>query len=568
MPGLRTKTISIAAAILLMTAGCIVLLSGTFTGLFKELASHVLSEESFRSNPPGVYAIINNYLGSILILFSACILLGLLANPFLKRHEVQAFTVILFVFLVFFLVCGFGMIFQKSIEIDEIEHIHSTWYVAHGQVPYRDFFQHHHPLLWYCLSPVLFITGEAPETLFVMRMFMYAMMLGISYAAYRMSREAGASRETALCAVVFLVSTVIFMKTGIETRPDIPQTFLGMVSFVCFLKFMKTRRPSSLIICGLAVSISFLFLQKAVIFVLFYLLVLLIDRMRRKKGMELVTFSISFLIPVLLFGLMLLRTGSWHDYYVTNIALNVKQVIGDSHGCLVTFLIQNSLHGILLVVSYGVLFIQYQKTKPEQKWVLWMGLIAFLYPILLKRSYERYFFPAIPLLAVTAGMGLERLLRKPVWNHRKKIALVFLIVIIPSTFMVKNILTNYNRNQLNRIRFALENTEKTDTVYDGIPYFNLFRKDLHYFWFSADPNGTIAHYNAVTKGRYAGYDIVSLICEKRPKLITNYKIDMNDTRLTGLYSKAPVDDIQTRIFLLIGNSLKIRDAGDAREQER
>lgn len=38
---------------------------------------------------------------------------------------------------------------------DETEHLHSTWLVAHGHMPYLDFWQHHSPLLWIVLSPLM-----------------------------------------------------------------------------------------------------------------------------------------------------------------------------------------------------------------------------------------------------------------------------------------------------------------------------------------------------------------------------------------------------------------------------
>ena len=38
--------------------------------------------------------------------------------------------------------------------MDHAEHIHAAWLVWQGQVPYRDFFQHHNPLLWYLFAPV------------------------------------------------------------------------------------------------------------------------------------------------------------------------------------------------------------------------------------------------------------------------------------------------------------------------------------------------------------------------------------------------------------------------------
>ena len=38
---------------------------------------------------------------------------------------------------------------------DNVEHIHSSFMVANGMVPYRDFFQHHNPLMWYMFAPLV-----------------------------------------------------------------------------------------------------------------------------------------------------------------------------------------------------------------------------------------------------------------------------------------------------------------------------------------------------------------------------------------------------------------------------
>ena len=38
---------------------------------------------------------------------------------------------------------------------DNVEHLHSTWLISQGKFPYKDFFQHHNPLLWYLFSPFI-----------------------------------------------------------------------------------------------------------------------------------------------------------------------------------------------------------------------------------------------------------------------------------------------------------------------------------------------------------------------------------------------------------------------------
>lgn len=55
--------------------------------------------------------------------------------------------------------CSLDRFFTETGNGDNVEHIHATWLVAYGEVPYRDFFQHHNPLLWYLFAPVIRLLG-------------------------------------------------------------------------------------------------------------------------------------------------------------------------------------------------------------------------------------------------------------------------------------------------------------------------------------------------------------------------------------------------------------------------
>jgi len=43
----------------------------------------------------------------------------------------------------------------RGFNPDEFEHLHASWLVASGHLPYRDFFEHHTPGLYYLLAPPL-----------------------------------------------------------------------------------------------------------------------------------------------------------------------------------------------------------------------------------------------------------------------------------------------------------------------------------------------------------------------------------------------------------------------------
>src|SRR5260221_6570383 len=48
---------------------------------------------------------------------------------------------------------------NRGIDPDELEHLHAAYCVWRGEVPYRDFFEHHGPALYYCLWPILKLYG-------------------------------------------------------------------------------------------------------------------------------------------------------------------------------------------------------------------------------------------------------------------------------------------------------------------------------------------------------------------------------------------------------------------------
>ena len=47
-----------------------------------------------------------------------------------------------------------GVVLNRSLDADESQHLHAAWLVGQGQVPFRDFWEHHLPLFYYLLAPL------------------------------------------------------------------------------------------------------------------------------------------------------------------------------------------------------------------------------------------------------------------------------------------------------------------------------------------------------------------------------------------------------------------------------
>jgi len=58
--------------------------------------------------------------------------------------------------LIFFLF-GFRVFLsvEHRFDPDEFEHIHAAWCIKQGQIIYKDFFEHHPPLFYFTILPLL-----------------------------------------------------------------------------------------------------------------------------------------------------------------------------------------------------------------------------------------------------------------------------------------------------------------------------------------------------------------------------------------------------------------------------
>ena len=71
------------------------------------------------------------------------------------KYGVMGFA--LFLGLVSIYVNVMVLVHVPTVNGDNVEHIHTSFLVALGQVPYRDFFQHHNPLMWFIFAPVTWL---------------------------------------------------------------------------------------------------------------------------------------------------------------------------------------------------------------------------------------------------------------------------------------------------------------------------------------------------------------------------------------------------------------------------
>jgi hypothetical protein len=223
--------------------------------------------------------------------------------------------------LVWFAVLAVQLARLKFFSIDEFQYAHAAWLVADGQVPYRDFFEVHFPLVYQVLAPVFVVGGDDPTAVVGMRLGMLPLLAMACGAVALMNGRQ--SRLAVLAAPVLLLALPPFVTLATEIRPDAAAAAL----FLASLAVLRVTRLSDRV-CGAASG--FLLVasawgsQKAAFYGSIYALALIADLVARRSNntqgsRPLLRSPIAFVGGVgaglAVIAIYLTATKSWNDWW-------------------------------------------------------------------------------------------------------------------------------------------------------------------------------------------------------------------------------------------------------------
>lgn len=367
--------------------------------------------------------------------------------------------------------------FNKGNGIDEREHLYSTIQILNGKIPYRDFFQHHHPLLWYSFAPIAYFFQESANIIYASRIFILGFNILTCVFVYKISRLCLLPRWISICSVVLYVTNDIVLSKGIDFRPDNPMItmFIGGVYYL--LKYITHQKQSTLSISFLFFILSFLFLQKAVFLLLPIGLVCLWFLI--KKQISLKHFYVACICPMLfscLFVIVLLLNNSWKDYFELNWLLNMEM------GKYEPFSANLYERSIFLIFGFLCALIAFKEKKNNIviKIASFVFLCFGIELLFIPTPWEQYWLPVYSLLGIIVVYVLFQKSNKNVF----KIFILFISVpAIMHTFYMRSDVNSLKQN-VKIADYILKHTHKSDYVLDEHS-FNIHRKNVTgYYWFA------------------------------------------------------------------------------------
>jgi 4-amino-4-deoxy-L-arabinose transferase-like glycosyltransferase len=335
----------------------------------------------------------------------------------IKDHfRLYRLIIILFILFAFFI--RIPILKVRFFDPDEFQHLHGARQIYHGELPYRDYFEHHTPFLHFILAGLYPIFGEEIYILFVARALMM-IFTGIILLLLYILGKTIYDTDVGLFGALFLSYIIMFLEKTIEVRPDVPAVVFWLASLIFMVKGLRKNSvsysPRWYALSGISMGIAVMFTQKA-LFALAGLLIALtwmfFDRRTKismGRSLKLIFIFIgSLMVPIILtFAYFYIRNGLWEFIYC-NFIMNFQwKVKFTPFNYIKQLLRQNpfiSAIGILsLLKATFRLYRREEITKGGFITVLCTYMLIFglfIMPV----PYRQYYQLFLPLLAIYCGM--------------------------------------------------------------------------------------------------------------------------------------------------------------------
>jgi len=302
---------------------------------------------------------------------------------------------------------------------DEFEHLHAAWCVAHDQVPYRDFFEHHGPLTYYLLAPVVRWAGDSPGLLTAHRALSLAWVAVAAAGMFAWSRRR--PRVGFAVAAAWLFTFPWFLEKGVEGRPDVPAMALLTWAAV-FLRWGSNSSKWWWVGAGAALGTASLFTQK-VAFVAAGTTIgcAIFPREKgRGRGRLLVLLTAGFALPWFAamtwfqfqdaLGPLLSRTlatpATWPPH-VRNADESVIHRLSNAVSWA-----PGHLAALAAAAAIGLMRLCRGASRRRGEGILWCGLVAHLAGAPFVPAYLQYYLLVAPIAALLIGEETVVILRR------------------------------------------------------------------------------------------------------------------------------------------------------------
>lgn len=166
-------------------------------------------------------------------------------------------------------------LFSYTIIYDNFEHIRASYFISLGYLPYKDFFEHHHPLLWFLWSPIIeTLPHNAVMIFYLSKAFSLVFFCFTCLLIYKIGVNFLADKNFSLFFFLIFTSFFPVWYSASLFKPDNMAMFFYFLALYMVFRYIEFRKRIYLLSFVLFSIIAFLFLQTMAFNVFLLMLVL------------------------------------------------------------------------------------------------------------------------------------------------------------------------------------------------------------------------------------------------------------------------------------------------------
>lgn len=371
-----------------------------------------------------------------------------------------------------------GFAANGPVDVDESQHLHAAWLVGEGRVPYRDFWEHHSPLMYYAVAPLTRAFTDSPRVYLAGRVAMVIAALAMTAFLYLVARRLGTAVGLVSVLLVAFQPRVIQYTT--QVRPDVPALCVWLATVVALIRCRESSAPAWIWATGLLLGVTAAFSPKAVYGLVGVTVLVVAVELRRRRPIPAIVGSLLRLGVGAAVPLLVVLASLWGTGGVPALGAFVQYVIIDNlafsdpsrrlpFGAEALVLVLLATGGVMQSVRrLRARVIDHPVHGP-----LLVPAVVMLLLLLWPRTpavYEYTWLPIVMAGSVYAALALEAVGARAARGRAAAsvfAAIIALAFVLPAGMATAAAVRNKNQAQFDRMKLELAYACPGEAVFDG-----------------------------------------------------------------------------------------------------
>ena len=432
-------------------------------------------------------------------------------TEFIKQNKLLSIFLLADLFVVLL-----SFAFQDPVITDSMEHLRASYLVSLGDVPYRDFFEHHHPLLWYAFAPIAAVLPHnALLSLYVARFCAFLSSCAMLYVLYLIIKNfvGGAKLFPYFVVLLFLAYPCVYSFSSF--KPDAFARLFYFIGLYCFFLYIKEQKTRFLCLCFLTFFIAFCFLQTFAFDILPLIIPALIlfynkPVFYRDVGVALILPAIFFVIAIYL----MIANDVWKPYFEMNWLFNKEHrpiIYADTVSTIWDWM------WLFVFALIALIFQLKNQSNVYFKILGWLFVCEIVQHIIVLAIYPHYLVMLFIFSAFICAPLLYRF-----WHH---LLTKFVKTLIIALFILDfAVIASFNQVQYMQIFNKVNSSPDNQIVNFVFCWLNIYAPKINFYTVMPHRLAAVDNY---LYNRFPDYDVNKFIQENKIKYI-----DYSENNLT------------------------------------